>query len=36
MFNAWLVKVEEYDRDIAKCFARCEVVEEAEYIEAIH
>ena len=36
MFNAWLVKVEEYDKDTAKCFARCKVVEEAEYIEAIH
>jgi hypothetical protein len=33
MFNAWLVKVEEYDKDIAKCFTRCEVPKGAEYIE---
>lgn len=35
MFNAWLVKVEEYDKDTVKCFARCGVVEEVEYMEAI-
>ncbi|MCC6056858.1 MAG: hypothetical protein LM583_09300 [Desulfurococcaceae archaeon] len=33
MFNAWLVKVEEHNKDVAKCFARCEAPEEAEYIE---
>jgi hypothetical protein len=36
MINAWLVRVEEYNKDIAKCFTRCEIPEEAEYIETAH
>jgi hypothetical protein len=33
MFNAWLVKAEDYNKDIMKCFTKCGVPEEAEYIE---